>query len=305
MLAIFAGGRRALAKKTTAVFDVCPTPPMIWTRFVVQNLIEFARAGIPAQMVPMPLAGAASPVTLLGSVVQHAAESLSGIAIHQFANPGAPIVWGGAPTIFEMRYGTTPMGAMETAMIDASYAQVGKFIGLPTHAYLGASDAKVVDAQAGLQSGMTALVGTLAGINMISGSGMLDFLVCQSAEKLVVDAEGIAIVQCLLNGMQTRSESLAIQFFSDINFKADFLYQKATRDLFRLEQNQHSPVIDRGPFADWQAHGSNDTFARARTRVDDLVARYQRPEINSTKENELVAFIHPWPWKPGWINYQN
>ncbi len=74
----------------------------------------------------MPLAGAAAPVTLLGSVVQHAAESLSGIAIHQLANPGAPIVWGGAPAIFDMRHGTTPMGAIETAMIDAAYAQVGK-----------------------------------------------------------------------------------------------------------------------------------------------------------------------------------
>ena len=91
-------------------------------------------------MVSMPLAGAAAPVTLLGAVVQHAAECLSGIAIHQLAKAGAPIVWGGAPAIFDMRKGSTPLGAIETAMIDAAYAQVGKSLGLPTHAYLGASD---------------------------------------------------------------------------------------------------------------------------------------------------------------------
>ncbi len=291
MLAIFAGGRQALAQKPTAVFDVCPTPPLIWTNFAAQNLIDLARVGVPAQMVPMPLAGVASPVTLLGSVVQHAAESLSGIAIHQFAQPGAPIVWGGAPTIFEMRHGTTPMGAMETAMIDAAYAQVGKSLGLPTHAYLGASDAKIVDAQAGMQSGMAALVGALAGINMISGAGMLDFLVCQSAEKLVIDAEGIAMAQRLLAGMQVHTETLATQFFAGFNFQADFLNQKATRKLFRQEQHLHSPVIDRGSLADWQSHGATNTFTRARNQVEVLVANYQRPEMDFDKEQELVSFV--------------
>ena len=102
------------------MFDVCPSPPLIWSAFGARNLIELARAGVPAEMVSMPLAGAAAPVTLIGSIVQHAAECLSGIAIHQLAKPGSPIVWGGAPAIFDMRKGTTPMGAIETAMIDAS-----------------------------------------------------------------------------------------------------------------------------------------------------------------------------------------
>lgn len=291
MLAIFSGGRRKLAEKPTAVFDVCPTPPLIWTNFGAQNLIELARAGVPAQMVPMPLAGAAAPVTLLGSIVQHAAESLSGIAIHQLASPGAPIVWGGAPTIFEMRHSTTPMGAIETAMIDAAYAQVGKSLGLPTHAYLGASDAKIVDSQAGMQSGITNLVGALAGINMISGAGMLDFLVCQSAEKLVIDAESITMIQRLLDGLQPRTESLATALFEGINFKADFLYQEATLDLFRLEQTQHSPVIDRGSLQQWQSDGSRDTFARARDQVKQLVAIYKRPQIEPETEKELIALV--------------
>ncbi|MCJ7583853.1 MAG: trimethylamine methyltransferase family protein, partial [Anaerolineales bacterium] len=78
MLAIFAGGRRELAEKPQAVFDVCPSPPLIWSEFGAGNLIELARARVPAEMVSMPLAGAAAPVTLRGSVVQHAAESLSG-----------------------------------------------------------------------------------------------------------------------------------------------------------------------------------------------------------------------------------
>ncbi len=291
MLAIFAGGRAALANKPQAVFDVCPSPPLIWSEFGAQNLIELARASVPAEMVSMPLAGATAPVTLLGSVVQHAAECLSGITIHQLAQAGAPIVWGGAPAIFDMRRGTTPMGAVETAMIDASYAQVGKSLGLPTHTYLCASDAKLVDAQAGLESGVTAVIGALAGINMISGAGMLDFLTCQSAEKLVVDAEAIGMAKRLLTGLEVQTETLATALFEGINFKADFLKQKVTRELFSKEQYLPSTVIDRDSIRGWQAAGELDTFARAKARTAQLLAEYKPPELLAGQEKELHRMV--------------
>lgn len=291
MLAIFSGGRKELAAKPRAVFDVCPTPPLVWSHFGAENLIDLARAGVPAEIVSMPLAGAGAPVTLLGSVVQHAAECLSGIAIHQLAQPGSPIVWGGAPAIFDMRQGTTPMGAIETAMIDAAYAQVGKSLGIPTHTYLGTSDAKIVDYQAGLESGVTALIGALAGINMISGAGMLDFLACQSAEKLAADAEAIAMAKRLLAGAHVQTETLAIAFFAGINFKADFLKQKATRQLFPKEQYLPSSIIDRHSQRGWQEQGRLDTFARAKARVQELLAAYQPPQIEESQARALRQMV--------------
>jgi trimethylamine---corrinoid protein Co-methyltransferase len=299
MLDLFAGGRQALTEKPQAVFDVCPSPPLIWSEFGADNLIELARAHVPAQLISMPLAGAAAPVTLLGSVVQHAAESLSGIAIHQLANPGAPIVWGGAPAIFDMRHGTTPMGAIETAMIDVAYAQVGKSLNLPTHAYLGASDAKVVDAQAGLESGVTAVIGALAGINMISGAGMLDFLACQSPEKLVVDAEAIAMAQRLVVGIEVHTETLATALFEGINFKSDFLKQKATRELFSKEQHLPSSVIDRDSIRGWQASGSSDTFVRAKARTHELLTAYEQPRYTPEQDRELRTMVENLARKAG------
>jgi len=291
MLAIFAGGREALAEKPQAVFDVCPSPPLIWSKFGAGNLIELARAGIPAEMVSMPLAGAAAPVTLLGSVVQHAAECISGITIHQLAKTGSPIVWGGAPAIFDMRKGGTPMGAIETAMIDTSYAQVGKYLNIPTHCYLGATEAKVVDAQAGLESGMTALVGALAGVNMISGAGMLDFLACHSPEKLTIDAEAIGMAKRMLEGITVRTETLATAMFEGINFKGDFLKQRITRELFSQEQYLPSDVIDRDSIRGWQQAGRLDTFARAKVRTQQLLDEYQRPQMDADKEKELVGMV--------------
>jgi trimethylamine--corrinoid protein Co-methyltransferase len=292
MLSIFAGGREKLKEKPRAVFDVCPSPPLIWSNFGAGNLIALARAGVPAEIVSMPLAGAAAPVTLLGAVTQHAAECLSGITIHQLAQPGSPIVWGGAPAIFDMRKGGTPMGAVETAMIDSSYAQVGKSLGLPTHAYLGATDSKLVDMQAGMESAMGALVGALSGINMISGGGMLDFLICQSPEKLVIDAESIAMARRMVEGMKIHTETLATGFYEGVNFKGgDFLKQRITLQLFQMEQHMPSPVIDRDSMRGWKEAGSMDTFNRAKIRVKEILASYKRPEIDTAKERELHDYV--------------
>ena len=293
MLGILAGSAQAAREKPRAIFDVCPAPPLIWSNFASGNLIALARAGIPAEIVSVPLSGAAAPVTMLGTVTQHTAECLAGITIHQLAGAGSPIVWGGAACIFDMKKGATPMGAVETAMLDCSYAQVAKSIGMPTHAYLGASDSKLVDAQAGLESGISSMIGALSGINMISGSGMLDFLSCHSAEKLVIDAEGIAMAKRMLEGVQLRTETLATGFYDDkINFKGgDFLKQKITMQLFRKEQHLPSNVIDRDSMRNWKAGGSLDTFERAKVMVTGLLASYKRPELDPGRLSALHSFM--------------
>lgn len=293
MLAIFAGSLETAREKPRAIFDVCPAPPLIWSNFGAGNLIALARAGIPAEIVSVPLSGAAAPVTMLGTITQHTAECLAGITIHQLAGAGSPIVWGGAAAIFDMRKGATPMGAVETAMLDCSYAQVAKSLNMPTHTYLGATDSKLVDAQAGLESGITAMIGALSGINMISGSGMLDFLACHSAEKLVIDAEGISMAKRMISGVKQHTETLATGFYDDkINFKGgDFLKQKITLKLFREEQHLPSSVIDRDSTRAWKAAGSLDTFGRARLLVNDLLASYRRPQLDPAKENNLHSFM--------------
>jgi trimethylamine--corrinoid protein Co-methyltransferase len=290
LLALDSGGADQLRQRPRAVFDVCPSPPLNWSDFACQNLIDLARAGVPAEIVSVPMAGATAPVTLAGAVVQHAAECISGITLHQLAAPGAPVVWGGAPTIFDMRTGGAPMGAMETAMLNAACSQVGKALGLPTHGYLVASDSKLVDAQAGMESAASAVLGALAGINMISGAGMLELLATHSAEKLVLDAEAIGSARRLLQGIEARTESLAVAMFAEAGACGDFLRLKQTRELFRVEQYFPSEVIDRGEILPDGAPRP-DAFQRARQRVDDLVSSYQPPTLPAERGREMEALV--------------
>jgi trimethylamine---corrinoid protein Co-methyltransferase len=288
LLAADSGSRDKLRQQPRAVFDVCPSPPLNWSEFGSHNLLDLARAGVPAEIVSMPLAGGTAPVTLAGSVTQHAAETLAGIVLHQLAGPGSPIVWGGAPAIFDMRSGGAPMGAVETAMLNMACAEVGKHLGLPTHGYLAATDSKFVDAQAGAESARSAMLGALTGINMISGAGMIESLACHSVEKLVMDAESIASAQRLVRGIEVHGETLATAMFAQIGLSGNFLKLKETRALFRQEQYLPSSVIDRS------ARGSeppSDVFMRARTRVDELVNNYRKPSLPEDVLRKLQAVV--------------
>lgn len=288
LLVADSGSAEKLRREPRAVFDVCPSPPLNWSEFGSHNLLDLAHAGVPAEIVAVPLAGGTAPVTLAGSVTQHAAEVLAGITLHQLAGAGSPVVWGGAPAIFDMRTGGAPMGAVETAMLNMACAEVGKHLGLPTHGYLVATDSKFVDAQAGAESARSAMLGALAGINMISGAGMIESLACHSVEKLVMDAESIASAQRLARGIEVRGESLATAMFAQTGLSGEFLKLKETRALFRQEQYLPSAVIDRS------ARGSEpptDIFARARTRVDELVSAYRKPSLAEDVLRKFQAIV--------------
>jgi trimethylamine--corrinoid protein Co-methyltransferase len=201
-----------------------------------------------------------------------------------------------------MRKGGTPFGAIETAMINAACAQVGKSLNLPTHGYLGASDAKVVDAQSGVESSTTAMLGALAGINMISGAGMLDFLACQSPEKLVLDAEAISSARRLLAGVSDIDGNLVSSFYEGFEFKGDFLKQRITRDLFKKEQYLPSEVIDRDSLRGWQETGKLDAWQRAKAMAGKLLDDYQSPEIDSKLKEELVNLVSKHAKQAGMIH---
>ncbi|HEY44223.1 MAG TPA: hypothetical protein G4O11_09605 [Anaerolineae bacterium] len=287
MLEVAVGGSEELASKRVAIFDVCPSPPLLWSDLTCQNLIDCARTWIPSELVSMPLAGAVAPVTLAGAVVQHTAECMSGVLISQLAQEGAPIVWGGSPAAFDMREGTPPMGDVGTWLIDCAYAEVGKALGMPTHAYLGMSDAKVVDAQCGLESAGGTIMAALTGINMVSGAGMLDFESCQSLEKLVIDAEIIGMTKRLITGIEIREKPIALSLIRDMGHRGEYLGHPHTMRWFKKELYFPSQILDRGSLDSWKSKGGKTAFERARDEVKSLVEKYEPSGLAPEVRDEL------------------
>jgi trimethylamine--corrinoid protein Co-methyltransferase len=271
MLAAVRGGEAELAQKPLAIFDCCVSPPLRWTDLTCCALLDCARTGIPAEVIPMPMTGATSPATLWQTLVQHTAENLSGLVIHQLARPGAPFIFGGAPAAFDMRYGTTAMGAMETMMLAVGYAQIGRHLRMPTHGYLCVSDAKTADYQAGLESGMGALFGALAGINVISGAGMLDFLLTQSLEKLLLDHEACGMALRAVRGIDPDDGADAAALIGEGIRRGEFLSLEHTIQHWRRELTIAGRVIDRSGYNEWEAAGGKTAEEMAALEVQRIL----------------------------------
>jgi trimethylamine---corrinoid protein Co-methyltransferase len=278
MLEAVAGSAEALRARPLAIFDVCPSAPLRWSHLGCRSLAECATRGIPAQLISMPLAGATAPASLAGSLVQHAAESLSGIVIHQTARPGSPIVFGGSPAVFDLKAGTTPMGSPETLLLDIGFVRVGRALKLPTQAYMGMSDAKCLDVQCGFESALGTLMAVLAKVDLVSGPGMLDFESCQSLEKLVIDAEVCEGARTLARGISvSRKRPLALELFEDLADPNVFLLADTT--LRRAQEAAGRPphLADRHRREQWLELGGRPLEERARERVERLL-REHKPE---------------------------
>jgi trimethylamine--corrinoid protein Co-methyltransferase len=142
-----------------------------------------------------------------------------------------------------------------------------------------------------MESATTALVGALAGIDLVSGAGMLDSLRCQSAEKLVIDAEAIASALRLVRGIALAEGSLGLDAIREAGFAGRFLELPETRRRFREEQHLPSAVVDRGSLRAWLEGGGGDTFARARSRVDALLAGAGPSALDPAHAGELVGRV--------------
>ncbi|TRO46525.1 hypothetical protein E2P65_05605 [Candidatus Bathyarchaeota archaeon] len=275
MLEAVVGGPEELKERPRAIFDCCPSSPLMWSDVTCQNLIDCAERGIPAEIIPAPQMGATSPVTIAGTLVEANAEFLSGAVISQLVEPGAPIVYGGSPSAFDMRYTTARLGAIEAVMAACAFAEMGKHYRVPTHGYLGLSDSKAVDGQSSFESGAGILLAALAGVNVVSGPGMQASENCQSLEKLVLDNEYCGAAYRLIRGIDVDDVTLATEVITKVGPGGHFLAERHTRENLRKERFFPSDVLDRLSPDAWGRAGSLDSTHRAREKATKILEEHE------------------------------
>jgi trimethylamine--corrinoid protein Co-methyltransferase len=274
MMQLFRHDRADLIARPLSIFTITATGNFRYSEDSCQNLIDCVEAGIPVEIVPVTLMGLTAPVTLVGAAVFHAVDTLAGVVMAQIVRPGAPVLYGGAPAEFHMRETTAPMLGVQVLYLDVLNAQVGRRLGLPVQAYMALSDAKELDAQAGAESFGSALLAALAGVNSVSGPGMLDFVLVFSLPKLVFDnevcgqalhlARPLQIVDDLPTGRLVAAQLAEMHLIT------------APHTLAHWEQQLYLPgaVYDRKNREAWQRAGSKTLWQRAVEEVEQRLAAY-------------------------------
>ncbi len=291
LLRLFREDDADLAARPLSMFTITATGNFRYGEDSCQNLLDCVEAGIPVEIVPVTLMGLIAPVTLVGALVFHCVDVLTGLTMAQILRPGHPVVFGGAPATFHMKAASSPMAAIEAQHLNVAYVAIAKYLGLPTQAYMALSDGKYLDAQAGGETFSSALLAALAGVNSVSGPGMLDFVLTFSLPKLVFDNEvcGQALHFC----REIRPlDDLPCQHLVDhVIDESHMLTLGQTLDHWPQELYQTDPVIDRTTRDTADADTGPDLVARAAEQVDLRLARYQAFDTDPAIEQEMRRII--------------
>ena len=292
MLVAVRGSGKALEEKPLCSLPICQSPPLRWSDLVGYATMRGAENGIPVLMMPMPIEGATAPVTIAGATVQHTAENLSGVVITQLTKKGAPIIWSACPSVFDMRYGTTPMGSIETQMIIMACSEVGKYLNIPTNALTAMSDAKRHDAQMALECAIGAMLGALGRANLISGVGILNFTLGDSLAGVVIGNEICGNVRRLIKGITPRGERLAEDLFTaGLEEGKHFLMSPNTIKWFKEEYYFPGLVIDREVEEVWTEKGSTTAEQRAEEEAKRMLASHKPKPLDKDVDKELVSIM--------------
>lgn len=286
-MSMFREGKDDLVKRPMSIFTCCPNTPLRWGEDPITNIMDCAEWGIPIEIVPVLLLGMISPSTTVGAIVLHTAEILSGLVIAQLIRKGAPVIFGGAPASFHMRLMTNPMTAVEALQVYCGYAEVAKFLKLPSQAYMALSDSKFNDAQAGFESGTGAFLAVLAGINSVSGPGMLDYVNCFSLEKLAFDDELVAHAKRFVRPVEIRDDLPTQALIDELVESKHLMMSEHTLEHWPEELYQPGPMIDRTNWDQWKADGEKTFRERAAGVIDECISNYDVEPLEDRLHSEI------------------
>lgn len=289
MLDIAAGGPGEFAKRPFMKAHISPMiSPMRYGEDAVDVVYECIRHNIPISCITAAQAGATAPATLAGFLAQSLAETLASLLMVHAIQPGYPMVFSNWPLVIDLRTGAFSGGSGETAVLNAASAQLSNWLGLPSGVACSMTDAKAIDAQYGMEKGITSMAAGLAGGNLIyESSGMTASLLGVSFEGFVLDDEMHSNTYRALRGIEVTDENLGFDAICDaVLGEGHFLggqhtYAAMERDYF------YPTLADRDEPRTWAQKGAQDAWARARERAQEILREHRPQYLSSEQESEI------------------
>ena len=183
------------------------------------------------------------------------------------------------------------MAAIEALQLDVAYVAVAKSLGLPCQSYMALSDGPILDAQAGAETFGSALIAALAGVNSVSGPGMLDFLLVFNLPKLVFDDEICGQALRFVRDVQLADDLPVDALIDQLMADQHLIMADHTMAHWPTELYLPSVVVERDNRENWVKAGAKDTYQRAVDEVERRLARYRPLETDPAIEAELQRII--------------
>lgn len=264
--------------------------PLVVDAPLIEGAMEMGAAGQACVVSPVAFAGAMSPITLSGSIIQCNAECIGTIAFLQMANPGCPCFYGVLTTPVDMRSGAPAMGVPETVTGTLANGQMARRYRLPQRVMLG-STSVTPDAQGAWETMFSLWAAQLSGAHCVyHAHGWMEGGLTTGYEKTVIDSEMIGMMGALRGGIDLSDAEEAVEAIREVGPGGHFLGSPHTMRRYRTAF--HAPILsDWRPHEVWHAAGAADAAARANARWKAMLGSDQPPAMDAGIREALAEHV--------------
>ena len=287
MASAVAGGLDELRERPFLLTYPEPISPLVFPEMPVDRILTCAKYFIPQIPSGTTARGTQAPMTVAGAIALSVAESLFSITLAQLKSPGAPVLMAGNFGTPDMSRGTPTISPPERHLTTAAQAQVARSFGLPSWGLAGATESKLLDAQAGAEAALGLLGQTLGGVTIIHDVGYMDTCMICAADMLVLGDEIIGQVRRMMRGVPVNDYELAVDIIDQVGPGGNFVRLKHTADNCRRDYWKPTGVFYREPYGNWAAAGSKDTKQRVREKTLKIIAEHKTAALTAGQEAGL------------------
>jgi trimethylamine--corrinoid protein Co-methyltransferase len=285
-----AGSAEILRRKPFIILYTEPISPRLLNPESVQKLLFCAEHGIPAAFPPSPNAGAGGPITVAGALVLGNAECLTGLILSQLKNPGAPFIFGSNIAALDMMSAVVSYGAPEWILGSAANVEMARFYNLPVWGTSGATDSKLVDAQAGMEAMLSVYNALLSRSQLVHDNGYIESGLTSSMEMIVLVDEAVSIARYIVGGIPVDDTTLALDAIRRVKPGRGFLDDDHTLNNWK-EVQYITKRMDRRVFDNWIADGGMDMYARLNNEAKHILETHRVPELGDPVEKTIEEII--------------
>jgi trimethylamine--corrinoid protein Co-methyltransferase len=285
-----AGDEESLRERPFFALFATSLAPLQHTDKRMDTALWAVERGIPVVYMGGGSAGSTAPITGAGALVVSLASALSGLAAMQLRAPGAAVCIGAVPSAMDLRTARPSYGGPEMSLYSAAFSELARYLGVPFMGTAGASESKILDTQAAIESTVQVLLSGLSSTTLVHDVGFLDCADIGSLEMVVMTDEIIALAKRVLRGIEVSEETLMLDLIDEVGPGGHFI---ATRETARRcrEEIWVPTLMDRDPWENWMARGRPTMLDRVRERVHAILDTHIPPPLPLGVEGEIEAIL--------------
>jgi trimethylamine--corrinoid protein Co-methyltransferase len=167
---------------------------------------------------------------------------------------------------------------------------MGKFYGLPVYINVGLTDSKAVDAQAGMEAGITLVCGALSGADIFGHLGICGVDQGASLVTLMMQHELLGYVERIMRGIEITDEKLGLEVIREVGHQGSFMAEDHTVRHFR-EELWFPQLLDRRYWASWVERGATTMLDRCIAARDKVLEEHAPEPLAKETSGELEKIL--------------